>query len=463
MARWHCLAVGGLALGCGRPETTPAPLVLLVSFDTTRADALSCYGLGGLPAADTPHSDSLAERGVRFAWAISSSSTTLAAHTAVMSGEDSHRHAVPRNGFPVPPELPLLAERFQADGWRTLASVGSFALERDMGLDRGFDAYVDHANWQAALFGEYEANGRTVTDTALSLVDTRAADEPVFLFVHYYAPHMPWNSAPTHVQERFVDPNYDGPAGGDRAGIEHLTVATLQHTLSTADRAHGQALYRAEVAWADRQLGRLLRGLGARGLLHDSLLVLFSDHGEMFNEEPARPYRHGPDVDLPVVHVPLIVAGSGRFDTPQGHVVDRTVRTLDIGTTVLRALDDSAPPLGTGLDLAQLWAPTPPTKWPIALAEATMPHDALRTDTWPNADLERAAVSDSHVLTRAAWLDHEERLFTRNPVAVPVQAAVPAPLSQALDAFDARMPGVREAALDDQTRSALEALGYIEK
>ena len=29
-----------------------------------------------------------------------------------MSGRDSHGHRVPRNGFPVPPELPLLAERF---------------------------------------------------------------------------------------------------------------------------------------------------------------------------------------------------------------------------------------------------------------------------------------------------------------------------------------------------------------
>ena len=40
------------------------PLVLLVSFDTTRADALSCYG--ALDAA-TPHADRLAAEGVRFA------------------------------------------------------------------------------------------------------------------------------------------------------------------------------------------------------------------------------------------------------------------------------------------------------------------------------------------------------------------------------------------------------------
>ena len=102
MRRRACLALGGLALGCSQPETSPAPLLLLVSFDTTRADALSCYGLGGLPAADTPHADRLAERGVRFAWAMSSSSTTLAAHTAVMSGEDSHGHGVPRNGGGAP-------------------------------------------------------------------------------------------------------------------------------------------------------------------------------------------------------------------------------------------------------------------------------------------------------------------------------------------------------------------------
>lgn len=450
------LVLSLLCCACAGPSTEPAPLVLLVSFDTTRADALSCYGGGG---ARTPVVDQLAADGVRFAQAISSSSTTLAAHTAVMSGLDSHGHQVPRNGFPVPSELPLLAERFAAQGWYTAAAVGSYALERDMGLDRGFDSYVDHAGWQAALFGLYEVNARTVTRSAVALVDARPPDTPVFLFVHYYDAHMPWTSAPAHVREGFVDPNYAGRAGGDRDGIGFLTEQTLAGTLTDTDRDHGRGLYLAEVAWADRQLGQLLRELEARHLLEDSLVAVFSDHGEMLHEEPARPYRHGPDVDLPIVHVPLVLHGRGRLSLPAGQVVDRTVRTLDLGTTLLAATGHDTP-LGHGRDLAALWH-DPSVAWPTALAEATKPLDRLRTDAWPNADLERAAISDTHIVTRAPWLDDTDHAFRFDRTQAPVETP-PTGLVRALDAFDARQPGARAESYDAETAGALKALGYLD-
>ena len=442
---------------CTGPATTPAPLVLLVSFDTTRADALSCYGATD---AHTPHVDSLAASGVRFERAISSSSTTLAAHTAIFSGEDSHAHAVPRNGFRVPGGLPLLAERFASRGWMTAASVGSYALERPMGLHRGFTHYEDHAGWQAALLGLYEVNGRTVTETALQLVDRREGDQPVFLFVHYYDAHMPWSSAPDHIRARFVDPNYRGPVTGDRAGIGFLTEQTMQGTLSPTDRDHARRLYLAEVAWADRQLGQLLRGLEARNLLHDSLIAVFSDHGEMFDEEPNRPWRHGPDVDLPIVQVPMVLRGTGRFTLPAETVVPETVRTLDLGSTLLAAIGDPQP-LGQGQDLAPLWSDHPPADWPLALAEATQPLEQTGGAGWPNALLEKAVVSQTHIVTRAPWLHQSDRAWSLRTGVLSTQAA-PEPLTRALDAFDARMPGPRAAELHPTTRAALQSLGYLD-
>jgi len=278
--------------------------------------------------------------------------------------------------------------------------------------------------------------------------------------VHYYDPHMPWTSAPDHVRARFVDPDYRGKAGGDRAGIGFLTDQTLLGTLAEADRTHARNLYLSEVAWADRQLGLLLRGLGARNLLQDSLVVVFSDHGEMFDEEPARPFRHGPDVDLPIIHVPLLVRGTGRFAVPGGRVVDTTVRTLDIGSTVLAAVGDDIP-LGGGRDLSALWSDRPPDTWPLSFAEATKPLDRLRSDTWPNADLERAVVSQDHIATRAPWLGLPDQAVALDAPGAVVER-VPAELVGALDAFDARMPGARQEAYDDETRSALEALGYLD-
>ncbi len=54
-------------LACSKPP----PLILLISLDTTRADALGPYGGKG-----TPTIDRLADDGVTFEWALSGSSTT---------------------------------------------------------------------------------------------------------------------------------------------------------------------------------------------------------------------------------------------------------------------------------------------------------------------------------------------------------------------------------------------------
>ena len=43
----------------------PAPLVLLISMDTVRADRLGAYGMS---QAGTPNLDAFAEAGVLFEW-----------------------------------------------------------------------------------------------------------------------------------------------------------------------------------------------------------------------------------------------------------------------------------------------------------------------------------------------------------------------------------------------------------
>ena len=79
--------------GCGR-ETDTAPSVLIVTLDTTRADALSCYGA---PAGVTPHLDRIAGESVLYTQARSVAPLTLPAHASMMTGLYPVRHSVRDN------------------------------------------------------------------------------------------------------------------------------------------------------------------------------------------------------------------------------------------------------------------------------------------------------------------------------------------------------------------------------
>jgi hypothetical protein len=56
--------------------------ILLITIDTLRADALSCYG----GPAQTPHLDALAAQGARFTFAHSHAVVTLPSHTTILTG-----------------------------------------------------------------------------------------------------------------------------------------------------------------------------------------------------------------------------------------------------------------------------------------------------------------------------------------------------------------------------------------
>jgi arylsulfatase A-like enzyme len=91
------LAAGGVLWLFLRPEKDPAgrigrlwarqgirkPNVILLTLDTTRADHIACYGYLGVK---TPNLDALAQRGVLFEQAATSSPLTLPAHCSILTG-----------------------------------------------------------------------------------------------------------------------------------------------------------------------------------------------------------------------------------------------------------------------------------------------------------------------------------------------------------------------------------------
>ncbi|MCP4591160.1 MAG: sulfatase-like hydrolase/transferase [bacterium] len=288
-----------------RPGAAEGFNVLLVTLDTTRADRLGCYGY---EHARTPTIDGLVKHGVRFDDAVTSAPTTLAAHSTILTGLYPPSTGVHENGVNLlTPEFTTLAERLKTAGYDTAAFVASFVLDRRFGLDQGFDVYDFQADPEAAEVKsatslEYERRADRVTNSALQWFKTRSAEgrtAPFFTWVHYYDPHMPYNS----------------PLGG---------------TATFAGRP-----YDAEIAFVDSHLKRLMSAFDEWGLRERTLVILVADHGEALGDHGEA--LHGVFVYESTMRVGLILSSPALFEQSY-RVDDRVVGTVDIFPTVTELL-----------------------------------------------------------------------------------------------------------------------------
>jgi len=470
-----------LALVCAACGPSPAPVVVLVSWDTTRADALGCYAdvaHWGLdlraarhPSPRTPRVDALAASGVRHQWAIAHAPTTLASHASMMSGRDTRGARVPRNGFPIEPDVPLLAPRFAAAGWQSVAVVGASVLSRDMGLSRGFLVYDDHLTQKVRR--RYERSADDVVDRTLAIVDRRSLVDhwtPLFLFVHFFDAHSPWDSSPAELRSTMVDPSYAGAVDGSSDSVDWLVKATRAGRVGSDDRIRARALYLAEVASMDAALGRLLDGLEQRFAMEDALVVVVGDHGEALDLPASRPYGHGFDVDLVASHVPFVASGSGRFAVPAGVVVDRPVGLMDVAPTIAAMAGLPVDPSASGLDLQPVWRGDADAaailEERVLLAEATKPTQAEAAPDWNNRYKERGAFGRRLLVTESPWEDRTPpsafELAPGQPEASDASRSSVERLEGALRTWDAGAPDYRDPEMTSETKAALRGLGYLD-
>ena len=296
--------------------------------------ALGSYGNR---SAQTPHLDALAERGVRFAEAITVSPLTLPAHASLLTGLTPPAHGVHDNGLAaLPRDLPTLATEFARHGYQTAAVVASSVLDHRFGLARGFDLYEDRL--LAERLGEYgypERSASQVTDSALSWAANLEDDKPYFLWVHYYDPHSPYT-----------------PPGG-----------SLQ--ADTAER------YAGEITYMDHEIGRLLQALP--GSNQHRLVAAVADHGEMLGEHGED--RHGLLLYRASLRVPLLLAGPG---IPRGTVETDTVASRRLAATLLRAAGFPYEAFGAPLPGASAVESSPPMD-DIHVGKTT---EAAYSETW---------------------------------------------------------------------------------
>ena len=253
------------------PSASARPSILLVTLDTTRADAIGPDAVG----ITTPAFNALAARGRFFRQAYATVPETLPSHASLLTGLYPAGHGIHENARYLSQGTPVLAARLREAGYRTAAFVSSFVLARRFGLARGFDVYSDELP-----AGRQDRTARETTDAALAAFPGDAS-APIFLWVHYWDPHHPY-TPPEPYRSQFPKHPYLG-----------------------------------EVAFMDAELGRLIQAFEQRAKGPTAVIVV-GDHGEGLGDHGES--QHGNLLYQSTMHVPLVLAGpgvtSGASDAP---------------------------------------------------------------------------------------------------------------------------------------------------
>lgn len=292
------LAIAALCGFAGQSRAqTP---VILISIDTLRADHVGAH---------TPNISAYGEGGTVFANAETQIPFTLPSHTVLMTSTYPFQNGVEENAGHVPPNLTTLATVLKGHGYQTAAFIGSIFLERQLGLDQGFDTYDSPFSFEAfsklsgsMLFAGGPHNAYSVRERRPGALVLLAAkrwmaahkSQPVFVFVHLFDVHRPYQLG-----------SYD-----------------------------------AEVASVDQLLGGFAETLKREGWWDKSLVVVTADHGEGLGEHGES--DHGYFVYESTLHVPLIMhwpAGA----QPMPARVEEPIGIIDVAPTVLDFLKIRVP------------------------------------------------------------------------------------------------------------------------
>lgn len=306
-------------------EATPSHSnVVLYLVDTLRADRLGCYGE---PRPVSPRLDAFAAEAVLFEDALSQSSWTKASMASVLTGLIPSAHGVNGPRDRLPEDLPTLTRILHRAGYRTAAVVANSFVTEPFGFAEGFDHFVYLPDL---------ARSREVMDRVEAWLEAAAGDgRPFFLYVHSIDPHAPYDPPPD-LRRRFA-PRVEDPEAGSVAALYELVRGAPPAPETAGDLG---ALYAAEIAAEDRQLGRFLDLLQGRGLYDDSLILFTSDHGEAFSEHGS--WSHGQTLYAEVLRVPLLLRLPGGEGA--GRRIPAPVQGVDLLPTVLDSVGLPPPP-----------------------------------------------------------------------------------------------------------------------
>jgi len=365
------LAAAGLAaFALLRSPVTPPPArpnVLIVLWDTVRADRMSLYGH---TAPTTPRLEALAADALVFDRATAPGMWTLPTHASMFTGQYATTHGA-RAGYRwLDHHHDTLAEHLDADGYDTVALSANLVASPMTNLTQGFRTVHTTFPRRGAQRGRYVQAAKRATRAKLIAGDASTEispafagnaadkwaksvhkdaapvlhgalmdwlderddpDKPWFAYVNFMEAHTP-RLPSQDARDQVMDAQTQAMALSTELSLFAENEAMIgARTYSDAELAAIRGVYDATLVDLDTATGALLDDLSARGVLDNTVVILVADHGEHLGEHDR--FEHRWSVHEELLHVPLVVRYPAAV--PPGRVATR-VSTTDVFATVLQ-------------------------------------------------------------------------------------------------------------------------------
>ncbi|HNJ67479.1 MAG TPA: sulfatase-like hydrolase/transferase, partial [Turneriella sp.] len=228
---------------------------------------------------------------------------------------------------------PTIFEVLKVAGYRTgvlhSASLENWNYRKFLG-GRQIDFFAEMRDMDAQRFTNF--TGFSIDDRAFiaPAVDFvhRSRDTPWFLTFIPVMPHHPYTMP-------FRE-------------LELYSAAEIEAAGSRSERLLRQ--YYNSLHYADHCLGELVRALEAEGVMDDTLLFVFADHGEAFYQHSGN-YLHALELYEENVKVPFLIYNRKLF--PRQVVYEGVSRHIDIAPTAVDMVGQRIVPSFNGISLVR--------------------------------------------------------------------------------------------------------------
>ncbi len=342
-------------------QAAERPNVLFIGVDDLRPE-MFCYGLEKMI---TPNLDRLAERGVKFDRAYCNIAVCGASRASLMKGlrptptRFTSYLTYAEKDAPDVPSLPMTfkqagyhtasngkiyhhrdddAKAWSRPAWHPNKSSIWWALPENRALQTGKRARgpaFEEANEPDEAYPDHMICDKTLAD----LRRLAKQDKPFFMACGFYRPHLPfvapkkyWDLYPTEkvtLPDNMYFPR-DLPTAFNYTWGEMRSYHGIPKKGPVSDETAVQLIrgYYACVSFIDAQVGRLLDQLDKLGIVENTVIVLWGDHGWQLGE-------HGfwcKHTNFEVAsRTPLLVVAPG---AEGGRVCKRLVEYVDIYPTL---------------------------------------------------------------------------------------------------------------------------------